>query len=39
MAMIGGSIITYMMMNKDMRKMTKKKIDYMFNTVEDVMGD
>ena len=37
--MAGGAILTYMFMNKDMRKMAKKKVDCMFNTVDQVMGD
>ena len=39
LGMIGGSLITYMVMNKDMRKSARKKLDYMFNTVDEVMGD
>ena len=39
LGMMGGSLITYICMNKKLRKSAKKKIDCMFNTVEQVLGD
>ena len=39
LGMIGGSLITYTCMNKKLRKNAKKKIDYMFNNIENVLGD